>query len=92
MHAVQVKVSILDLERAQRELREQIVPMVSQAPGFVAGYWLEPEGDKGQSLVLFESEEAAKAMVDGLQAQRQQRSDMPVEFDEVSLRGVLVSA
>src|SRR5581483_10767526 len=45
MHAVTVKVSIVDRERAERELHERVVPMVSQAPGFVAGYWLEPEDE-----------------------------------------------
>jgi hypothetical protein len=90
MHAVTVKVSILDRERAERELRERIVPMVSQAPGFVAGYWLEEQDGKGASLVVFESEENAQAMVDGIKAQAQE--DAPVSFDEVGLRGVLVSA
>jgi hypothetical protein len=36
MHAVLVKVSISDVEGAQKELRETVVPRVSQLPGFVA--------------------------------------------------------
>jgi len=32
-----VKVSISDAENAQKELRETVVPRVSQLPGFVAG-------------------------------------------------------
>ncbi|MDQ6915618.1 MAG: hypothetical protein M3155_07390 [Actinomycetota bacterium] len=91
MHVVTVKVSIVDRERAERELRERVVPMVSQAPGFIAGYWLEPQEGKGASFVVFESEEHAKAMVEGIEAQQAQ-SDMPVTFDEVGVRGVIAHA
>ena len=61
MHAVIVNVTVSDPEEATRHLREQIVPGVKQAPGLVAGYWTR-EGDSGTSMVVFESEEAAKAM------------------------------
>jgi hypothetical protein len=37
MHAVVVKVTINDREAAERALNEQLVPRVSQVPGFVAG-------------------------------------------------------
>jgi len=39
MHAVVVRVNIDDSEAATARLREEVVPRVSQAPGFVAGYW-----------------------------------------------------
>lgn len=91
MHVVTVEVSINDRERAERELRERIVPMISQAPGFVAGYWLEPQDGKGGSFVVFESEQQANAMVEGIRAQEAQ-GDMPVTFDEVGVRGVLINA
>jgi hypothetical protein len=91
MHVVTVKVSILDPERAQKDLRERIIPMVSQAPGFVAGYWLEPQDDRGASFVAFDSEENANAMVEGIKAMQAQ-PDMPVTIDEVGVRGVLAHA
>ncbi|MEA2374309.1 MAG: hypothetical protein QOD53_772 [Thermoleophilaceae bacterium] len=91
MHAVQVTVSILERERAESELKERIVPMVSQAPGFVAGYWLEPRDGKGESLVVFESEEQANAMVEGMRAQEAQ-GGLPVSFDEIGTRGVIANA
>src|SRR5438876_4214485 len=47
MHAVLVSVKIHDTDRARQELTEQVVPRVSQAPGFIAGYWFEPAGDPG---------------------------------------------
>ena len=63
MHAVVVRVSISDVESAQKALKETVVPAVSGAPGFVAGYWTRAEdGSNGQSMLVFESEDAARAM------------------------------
>ena len=59
MHAVVVDVSVSDFDQARRELDESVVPGVSQAPGFVSGVWVALEGNKGRSIVVFESEEAA---------------------------------
>jgi hypothetical protein len=61
MHAVVVKVQITDREAADTALHEQVVPGVSQAPGFVTGYWTR-KGNTGLSMVIFESEEAANGM------------------------------
>jgi hypothetical protein len=61
MHAVVVTVTISDREAAESHLREQVVPGVSQAPGFVAGYWTRKD-ESGLAMVLFESEDAAQAM------------------------------
>ncbi len=61
MHAVVVRVTLNDPEAAESTLREEVVPQVSQAPGFVAGYWTRKD-DVGLSMVIFESEEAAKGM------------------------------
>jgi hypothetical protein len=61
VHAVVVKVAVNDREAATSQLRENVVPRVSQAPGFVAGYWTRAE-DGGLSMVVFESEDAAKTM------------------------------
>jgi heme-degrading monooxygenase HmoA len=62
MHAVVVKVTIDDFEPAREFLTSQIVPRVSQAPGFVAGYWTRSGQDQGQSMIVFESEDAAQAV------------------------------
>jgi hypothetical protein len=66
MHAVMFRVSIHQREEAEKFLKEQIVPGVSQAPGFVAGYWASIGGDQGQSMIVFESEEAARAVADNI--------------------------
>jgi hypothetical protein len=64
MHAVVVKVTINDREAAEKRLREETVPSVSQIPGVVAGYWTRSDGSDGLSMVVFESEEAARAAAD----------------------------
>jgi hypothetical protein len=61
VHAVVVTVTISDHETADKHLNEVVVPGVSQAPGFVSGYWARKD-DSGLGMVIFESEDAAKAM------------------------------
>jgi hypothetical protein len=61
VHAVVVKVTITDREVAEKRLREETIPRVSQLPGVVAGYWTRSNGPDGLSMVVFESEDAARA-------------------------------
>jgi hypothetical protein len=61
VHAVVVRVTLDDIETSRKDLRERVVPGVSQAPGFVTGYWTR-KGDSGLAMVIFESEDAAEAM------------------------------
>jgi hypothetical protein len=69
MHAVVVKVSVKDAPVATQFLRETVVPGVSQAPGFVAGYWVRLEGgDEGNSVIVFESEDAARGASEQIRA------------------------
>jgi hypothetical protein len=65
MHAVVVRVAIGDAQIAETGLREKVVPGVSSAPGFVAGYWTRSDdGSNGLSMLVFESEDAARAAAD----------------------------
>jgi heme-degrading monooxygenase HmoA len=88
MHAVVVKVTINELEAAEALLQEQVVPRVSQAPGFVAGYWTRSD-DKtnGLSVIAFESEDAARAAAE----QMPPPSDA-VNVDSIEVREVVASA
>ena len=62
MYAALVAVTIEgDGKEAQAVLQERVVPMVRQSPGFVAGYWLEPQDGNAWSMVFFETEEQARA-------------------------------
>jgi hypothetical protein len=87
MHAVVVKVTINDSEAAETALREQTVPRVSQAPGFVTGHWTR-EGNTGLSMVIFESEDAAHA------ASERVRANAPegVKIEDVEVREVVAHA
>jgi hypothetical protein len=61
MHAVVVTVTVNDAEASLNRLRDEVVPQVKQMPGVVAGYWTRKD-DTGISMVVFESEDGAKAM------------------------------
>ena len=88
MYAVVVDVSINDVEQAQQTLRERIVPMVSQAPGFVSGFWMEAGEGKGHSVAVFESEEAANRVAE----QARSGGPSPVTIDSVAVREVVAHA
>jgi hypothetical protein len=52
-------------EEAQAQLETNVVPLVKQAPGVVAGYWMRSsDGLHGSSVLLFENEETARAAAD----------------------------
>ena len=87
MHAVVVNVTISDQEGSTAALREQVVPRVSQAPGFVAGYWTR-KGNTGLSMSVWESEDAANT------ASEVVKSVAPegVTVDSVEVREVVASA
>jgi len=87
MHAVIVDVTIHDPEQAGSELRDQVVPAVSRSPGFQAGYWVGFEGNKGTSIVVFDSEESARAA-----AERAQAPGDFITFDRVEVGEVVASA
>jgi hypothetical protein len=90
MHAVLVDVSLEaePNEASLSTLRDQVVPGVKASPGFVAGYWLEPVAGKGHSMVLFETEEQARAAAPPLGA-----APMPgVTIDNVEFRPVIANA
>jgi hypothetical protein len=65
-------------------LRDEIVPRVSQAPGFLTGYWLRAGDDRGLSVIVFESEDAAPGAVAMIQAD--------VTLDGVDVREVVAHA
>ena len=87
MHAVVVNVTINDRDAATSSLREDVVPRVSGAPGFKAGYWIGLEGGKGTSIIVFDSEDAAR----GAASQIQPPGDF-VTFDSVEVGEVVANA
>jgi hypothetical protein len=69
MHAVLTSVEIQDQEEARRRLHDEVVPRVSKAPGFVAGYWIQVAETQGRAVIVMESEEAANAAADAIRSQ-----------------------
>lgn len=90
MHAVVVRVTIQDFETAHKGLMDQVVPAVSQAPGFVAGYWSAADDrSNGLGLIVFESEDNARAAAGMIESQG---PDEGVSLDGVEVREVVASA
>jgi len=61
LYAVAVNVTIESgrEDEAQEALRSNILPRVKESPGLVAGYFMDPGGGYGYSLIIFDSEENA---------------------------------
>jgi hypothetical protein len=90
MHAALVTLTI-DPDQAPAAagvLTNDILPRVSSAPGFVAGYWLEPVDSKGFSIVVFETEDQARASV----PPTDDWTAPGVTIDAVDIRRVAVNA
>jgi heme-degrading monooxygenase HmoA len=90
MHAVVVRVNIDDFEKGRQFLTEQVVPRVSQAPGFVAGYWTRSEDEKGLSMIVFESEDAARQVEQMIESQGM--ADEGVTLEGTEVREVVANA
>lgn len=89
MHAVVVSVAINDFEEAMPSLRDRVVPQVTQAPGFAAGYWVALDGhERGRAVIAFESEEAARQAAGMIEA----AADTGVTLESVDIGEVVARA
>jgi hypothetical protein len=50
-------------EEVDRNIRETLVPLLKEVPGFVTYYWLNSGAGSGASLGVFDSREGAEASV-----------------------------
>ena len=94
MHAVVVRVTIQNADRTREVLNSQVVPQVSGAPGFKAGYWTWSTGGgelNGLSMIIFDSEESARGAGDRVSAIAADAPD-DVTLDGVEVREVVASA
>ena len=87
MYATVVRVTVDDPESSEPVLREQVVPGVSQAPGFVTGHWTR-KGNSGLSMVIFESEDAANAAAERVPGMVPEG----VKVEDVEVREVIAHA
>jgi hypothetical protein len=92
MHAVVVTVTIApgQLDASRKGLREQVIPRVSKAPGFVKGYWTAgADAQHGLSFVVFRERKDAESA-----AQMVRNSPTPpgVTLNNVEIREVMEEA
>jgi hypothetical protein len=90
MHAVFASVAIdpATAEESMNELRNEVVPRVKQAPGFVAGYWTHSD-EGGRSFLVFDSEDTAQQAVEMI---KNQPRPSGVTVESVEAREVIASA
>jgi hypothetical protein len=75
------------IEQARQQLETQVVPMVKQSPGLVAGYWLYPPAEReGMSVLIYQDEQTARAMAAAMHPRP------PVKLLGVEVREVAASA
>ena len=89
MHAVVATATLHDFERA-REGLDQMVPSITEVPGFVTGYWTRSE-ENGLSMIVFESEDAARQVAERLRSEGPPDPEA-VTIDNVEVREVVKSA
>ena len=83
MYAVVVKATLHDSEKATAFLREQVIPNVGQAPGFVGAQWVRIGGNRGTSMLTFETEEGARAMAEQLKTDPPPADAVPIDSAEI---------
>jgi hypothetical protein len=94
MYALVVRVTIHNADRTREVLNSQVVPAVSGAPGFKTGYWTWSTGGgelNGLSMVIFDSEESARAAGERIKAVAESAPD-DVTLDGTEVREVVASA
>jgi hypothetical protein len=93
MHALVVRVTIHDADRTREVLNGQVVPQLSGAPGFKAGYWTWSTGGElnGLQMVIYDSEDNARSAGEIL---REIGAAAPgtVTVESVEVREVVASA
>ena len=94
MHACVTRVTIHNADHTREVLTTQVVPQISGAPGFKTGYWAWSTGEAeltGLAMMIFDSEEHARAAGDRISAVAANSSD-DVTLDWVEVREVVASA
>jgi len=92
MHAVVVRVTVNDFEIARPILENEVVPRISSAPGFVAGYWTRSsDGANGLATIVFDSEESAQQGSEMIRAAASNPNG-GVSLQDIEIREVVASA
>ena len=83
MYAAMATVSISDYEHAKRLLHDDVLPTITEVAGFVSGHWLAPVDGTALEILIFETEDEARAMASQLPAGRQVNEYVTIESVEV---------
>ncbi len=83
MYAALATVSISDYEHARRILHDDVLPTITDVPGFVSGHWLAPIDGRGLSIMIFETEDEARAMAEQMPPGREVNEFVTVQSVEV---------
>jgi len=83
MNACLATVSITDYEHARRILHDDVLPTVSDIPGFVTGHWLAPVDGVGLEILIFDTEDEARAMAEQMPPGREFNDFVTVSSVEV---------
>ena len=83
MYAVMATVSISDYEKARRVLHDDVIPTVTDIPGFVSCYWLAPLDGNWIEVLIFETEDEAQTMAAQMPPGRQVNEFVVVESGEI---------
>ena len=83
MYAALATVAITDYDQARRILHDDVLPTVTDIPGFVSGHWLAPVDGHGMEILIFETEDEARAMAAQMPAGRQVNEFVTVESVDV---------
>ena len=94
MHAVFVEVDVeggVSVDEARKRLQEN-APRMARENGARAAYWLAPQGGRGVSVAIFDSEDEAQKLASQFHVGESPRNAPPgVTFRTVEVREVLAS-
>jgi hypothetical protein len=80
-------------ERQKKELHERIVPLVRHQPGFVSATWTYDRVlGRSYSIVLFDTEQAARKLADYVKADASRPNDAGVQMESIVVSEVLAEA
>jgi hypothetical protein len=93
MNAVVVRVTFNDVKAAEEMLHGEVVPMVKQIPGFVAGWWTRDlDNTNGMGVIVFDSEETADMVRQRLESDEGPGGSDAVSLQDVEIREVVAKA
>lgn len=92
MHATLVTVDIAagQFEASRKVLKEEVVPRVSKAAGFVKGYWsVRADAAQGLSFLIFDTKQHAEVAAEMV---RNSPTPPGVKLNAVEIREVIAEA